>query len=302
MGITQKSNMINQLPNVAVLLATHNPPGFIDQQIESIKRQFGVKVKIYWGDYGSSKETKNHIRILLNDIEFIEFEIRNPGPAKNFFELLKNADEEYISFSDQDDIWLPNKLFYQVNQLKKTPHIPSLTHSTAQILKNGKVIPRKSLCLDHKFNSLALSNCCQGCTLMINSAAKKVILDSLPEKIIWHDWWMGLVISVTGIIHYSPHTEVLYRIHHSNTIGIPSNLKKILLSIKRPSGLVSFQIHQILKNYSINGKILNQELTLINDLTSNSIMRRLNANIRVKKREALLQYLLRRILWTIKKP
>ena len=26
-----------------------------------------------------------------------------------------------------------------VNQLKKTPHIPSLTHSTAQILKNGKV-------------------------------------------------------------------------------------------------------------------------------------------------------------------
>ena len=302
MGITLKSNMINQLPNVAVLLATHNPPGYIDQQIESIKKQFGVKVQIYWGDYGSSKETKNHIRTLLNDIRFKEFQIRNPGPAENFFELLKNANEEYISFADQDDIWLPNKLFYQVNQLKKTPDIPSLTHSTAQILKNGEVIPRKSLCLDHKFISLALSNCCQGCTLMINSAAKKAILNSLPEKIIWHDWWMGLVISVTGIIHYSPHTEVLYRIHSSNTIGIPSTLKKMLLSIKRPSGQISYQVHQILENYPINGKILNQELTLINGLTSNSIMRRLSANFRVKKSEVLFQYLMRRILWILKKP
>jgi rhamnosyltransferase len=295
--------MSKQSPNVAVLLATHNPPKFIEQQIESIKNQIGVNVQIYWGDYDSSVETKNYIRKLLKSVQFQEFDIKNPGPAENFFELLKKATEEFIAFADQDDIWLPNKLSNQVNQLKKTPLVPSLVHSTVQILKDEQLTPRKPICSEHKFFSLALSNCCQGCTLMINSVAQRKILNSLPEKIIWHDWWIGLVVSSTGVVHYSKQVEVIYRIHNSNTIGIPSTFNKIFLAIRRPSGQISWQINQILKSFQKIEGASSQDIALIRCLISESFIMRLKGNLELIIREGIFsQNLLRRILWTIKRP
>ena len=76
------------IPVVDVLLATHNPTEFVIEQIDSIKSQVGVKTKIYWGDYGSSKQAKEFVRNLLTDMDFMEFQVQNPGPAENFFYLL----------------------------------------------------------------------------------------------------------------------------------------------------------------------------------------------------------------------
>jgi glycosyltransferase involved in cell wall biosynthesis len=295
--------MVNQIPTVAILLATHNPSDYIIEQIESIKKQIGVEIRVYWGDYGSSEETKKCIRNLLSNVDFKEFEINKSGPAENFFELLKNANEEYIAFSDQDDIWLPNKLNDQVNLIKKSPSTPSLAHSTSQILKNKKIIKRKSLCAEHKFISLALSNCCQGCTLMINSKAQTLILDTLPVNIVWHDWWIGLLISAYGTIYYSTNCEVLYRIHNTNVIGIPGRFRKITNSIRRPSGLVSYQISQALNILKGSLMISNEEFALVHGLTSNSLKERLKSNFKVwQKSGSFSKDSMKRIYWTVRKP
>lgn len=45
---------IDSVPTVAVLLATHQPKSYIEEQIQSIQAQNGVKTKIYWGDHASS--------------------------------------------------------------------------------------------------------------------------------------------------------------------------------------------------------------------------------------------------------
>jgi hypothetical protein len=245
-----RSTPINQPPKVGVLLATNNPNSFIYEQIESIRNQQGVQTVIYWGDYNSSASTKNQVRSALNDLVFHEIEISLPGVASNFFELLKHSTEDFVAFSDQDDVWLPDKLISHVNLISTSSNIPALVHSNSILLEDGKLREKKIQCGTHTPLSLFFKNCCQGCTMTINSSARSVILNSLPPNILWHDWWMALVLSVKGKILFNKEIDTLYRLHASNTIGLPNFREKIFRFAKRPAGLISYQIEGILNTFS----------------------------------------------------
>jgi len=297
------SEALDTPPTVAVLLATNNPSNYVVEQIESIKKQEKVHVRIYWGDYASPQETKNRVRELLEGFDFHEFDINLPGPAENFFFLLKQTDEIYIAFSDQDDIWLPNKLYNQVKMLELYDEIPALVHSTSEVLFNGKRIKQKAKCQDHTIATLAVSNCCQGCTIMINKLAKDTVLSSLPNGIVWHDWWIGLVISLKGLILSSDEIEVLYRIHGSNTIGIPSFSKKLWNFLKNNSRPVSYQINQALDRFcesdSSNDPIFNN----IRSICSAKFSTRFFANMTdMRRRISIKEDVLRRVSWIIRQP
>ena len=292
-----------EIPLVAVLLATHKPTNFIEEQIESIKAQVGVNIRIYWGDYGSSVESKNFVRGLLGGLDFTEHAILEPGYASNFLELLSKTSEQYIAFSDQDDVWLPTKLQNQVVSLQEYHEQPSMTHSNPEILSGIERKVKASRCQNHDFSSLAFTNCSQGCTMMINSAARDKVLRSLPEGIVWHDWWIGLVISLTGKIYFSKEIEVLYRIHEGNAIGLPGWRKRIKEYIKRPPGQVSYQIEQAVLRFGSKNSIELREYSQIQDLCSEKFGIRLWANvIDTRRRAKFWEDKLRRVLWTLKRP
>ena len=296
-------NNLDVLPLVGVLLATHKPSRFIADQIESIKSQEGVRIRIYWGDYESPESEKEYVRGLLGDINFKEYQIYDPGPAANFFFLLKQASEEYIAFSDQDDIWMPNKLVNQVNLLHGNSEIPSLAHSNSEVLFKGKRIIKKSRCQNHDFATLAVTNCCQGCTMMINSAARETILSSLPEGIIWHDWWIGLVMCLTGRLYLSTETEVLYRIHEGNVIGLPKFSKRLRNFLQHPQGQISYQINEAIErfgNLEINDP---KSFQHIRNLTSPTMKIRFLSNMSHRsRRDNNLVDFLRRLAWVLKQP
>jgi rhamnosyltransferase len=293
----------NQFPQVAVLLATHNPDVYIDQQIESIISQVGVKVTIYWGDYGSTEPRKEYVRQILSNCDFKEFVVDLPGPAANFFLLLEASQEEYVAFADQDDIWLPNKLIQQVNDLMGLNDTPGLSHSTSDVLLGGERVKRNSICRGHDFSSLAYSNCCQGCTVMINSAARASILQSLPENLVWHDWWVGLIVSLCGKILYTNETQVLYRIHSNNSIGLPNRVMKFKRFLNRPSGLVAYQVLEALRRFESLYPQNRGEMKNIADCVSKEWKKRFIANLkRPRHRTNLVDELLHRISWVVKQP
>ena len=288
---------------MAVLLATHNPSKFIGEQIKSIAAQSGVRIRIYWGDYGSTDSCKAYVRDLLKDFDFREFKINCSGPAANFFFLLKQTNESYIAFADQDDIWLPSKLINQVNQLLEVGQYPALTHSTSEILLGSKRFERNSICLGHDFASLIFANCCQGCTMMINFDARRILLQSLPKNLVWHDWWIGLVISLTGIILYNRETQVLYRIHENNTIGLPRRILKLKRFLDRPTGNIEYQINEIVERfesvYPQNEKILRVILGCV----SKDWKKRFVANLKgPRRRSNLVEEVIHRISWIVKQP
>lgn len=291
------------IPVIGILLATHNPGSYIEAQIESIRNQVGVSLVIYWGDYKSSIKTKDLVRNLLKDFNYTEISIDRPGPAANFFELLRNCKENFIAFSDQDDYWLPNKLINQVNLIRKFPQTPSLAHSNIEILLDDRRVLRKSICNNHDVTTLLKRNCCQGCTIMINRSARDIILNTLPEKIVWHDWWIGIVISITGKIYKSDETEVLYRIHDRNLVGLPSAFQRFRNFLARDAGIVSYQIQEAINRFDDSLGIDLKAIQNFQNMISNDWKRRLLANLNSKRtRSNIIEDLAHRISWTLRKP
>ncbi len=110
---------------IAVLMPVYNGEKFLKKQISSIFNQKDVKVTIF---VSIDKSTDNSLELIkslkkkFNSIEIFSENLRYGSPTKNYFHLISNfrlRDFDYISLSDQDDIWYPNKLSKSVEILKK---------------------------------------------------------------------------------------------------------------------------------------------------------------------------------------
>jgi hypothetical protein len=236
-------------PHVAVLLATYKPFPFIAEQIESLKNQRDVDITIFWGDDGSSLEDVNKIEKLLDGASYMRFSSDRVGVSKNFLSLLKAADGfEYYAFCDQDDVWYSHKLITQVNLIDSSKHSICGAHSHPDILKNGLIKRNEVNCVASNLIFLSLTNCCQGCTLVFNKNARIAVLEALPKNVIWHDWWVALVIASQGELLKSEQPLVGYRLHSSNTIGRKTFVIKATRILFSQRGLRLYQIEDLLKN------------------------------------------------------
>ena len=246
MSVANNLKEDSDLPVVAVLLATHNPTETIEEQLDSIFAQKSVKVKIYWGDDRSTEESKEYVRKLLTGKDYVEIKDTGIGATKNFLHLLRFPTEEYIAFSDQDDIWLAEKLIQHINLIKASSDLPALSHSNSMVLKNGKTSKKKSVCQDHTFYQLSWQNCVQGCTILLNSKAQN-LLNSVPQNyVLAHDWWVAQVISLHGKVFFNKNADTIYRIHSANDVGLPGNVERSKRVLLRASGLKTQQALEIL--------------------------------------------------------
>jgi glycosyltransferase involved in cell wall biosynthesis len=297
----------NSFPEIAVLLATHNPTSVIKEQIDSIYSQELVKVKVYWGDDRSNEETKTYIRSLLAGKNYVEISDTGIGATKNFLHLLRFPTEEYIAFSDQDDVWLPRKLAQHIQLLKNSSDLPALSHSNSLLLINGMKQTKTSVCSGHSFYELSWQNCVQGCTKVINSKLQK-LLNIMPQNyVLAHDWWIAQVASLHGLIFVNENKDTLYRIHPGNAIGNPGIMQRVKLSIKRTGGIQSKQALEILE-FNDNLHLLHyDEMELLKTywekINSGSILDRLIIAISDRKgRSAFIEDLWRRISLIIHSP
>ncbi len=297
----------NNFPEIAVLLATHNPTSVIKEQIESIYSQELVKVKVYWGDDRSNEETKTFIRSLLAGRNYVEISDSGIGATKNFLYLLRFPTEPYIAFSDQDDVWLPRKLAQHVQLLKNSSDIPALSHSNSLLLVKGEKQTKRSVCSGHSFYELSWQNCVQGCTMIINSKLQK-LLNLIPQNyVLAHDWWIAQVASLHGCIFVNENKDTLYRIHPGNAIGNPGILQRVKLSIKRTRGTQSKQALEILEHKNDLTRMHSGEIELLRTywekINSGSVLNRLKIALLDRKgRSSLFEDIWRRISLIIHAP
>ena len=307
MSVANNLHEDSDLPVVAVLLATHNPSETIEEQLDSIFAQKSVKVKIYWGDDRSTEESKEYVRKLLAGKNYVEIKDSGVGATKNFLHLLRFPTEEYIAFSDQDDIWLPEKLIQHINLIKDSNDLPALSHSNSMVLKNGKTYKKKSVCQDHTFYQLSWQNCVQGCTILLNSKAQQ-LLNSMPQNyVLAHDWWAAQVVSLYGKVLFNEKTDLLYRIHATNEVGLPGTLERIKKSLSGTSGTLSKQALEILGHEAAADNSKSEEIKVMEShweqLSSGSKRSRLKIAMTGKKaRKSALEDLWRRIILVIRTP
>lgn len=105
--------------SVAILLSTYNGEKYIKEQMDSLLAQTYPNIKIYIRDDCSTDNTLEILKTYEDDrIVLIEGE-KNLGYPGGFYELLRRCDEEdFYSFCDQYDVWLPEKIERAVDKLK----------------------------------------------------------------------------------------------------------------------------------------------------------------------------------------
>lgn len=216
-------------------MSSYNGEKYIKKQIGSILNQEGVDVSILIRDDGSSDSTPEILyRLAENDKRVKCLFENNIGVKKSFLKLVNLADTEvdYYAFSDQDDIWLRDKLSAAVQLLSQEDgEYPLIYGSAVSLFANGKVIGEQFNCSSLHFGNFLIKNYYPGCTMVFNKKLKELICLTDYKKLNpfpLHDHWLNLVCTVCGgkvIMDRTSH--ILYRQHNGNVVGDRGIIEKI---------------------------------------------------------------------------
>lgn len=224
------------MPEVDILLAAFNGEKFIAEQLDSIIAQTFKDFRIIIRDDGSSDNTPAIIESYADKypgiIEVIHDDIICRNPTKNFFQLMKHAKADYVMFSDQDDVWLKDKIARSLEAMKeaekKNPGKPVLVFTGMKVTDEKLNVINDFVPLNinlPKYNNLVSmfeENFVSGCTEMINRSIYENI-GEYNDLIVNHDWWTALYARACGVIAYVPEALMLYRQHEHNVIGYSEN-------------------------------------------------------------------------------
>lgn len=133
---------------LSVALCTYNGEKYIREQIESILNQTVPVDEIIVSDDGSTDSTLNILSEYTKSNHPIIQVLQNEytlGVRANFQSAVNHCHGDIIFFSDQDDIWLPNKVAETVNYLFQNSNICVAFSNGNLIDSNGQIIPSNDL-------------------------------------------------------------------------------------------------------------------------------------------------------------
>lgn len=236
---------------IDILLATYNGEEYVAEQIESILAQTHTNFRIIIGDDASRDTTPETIAQYLKkypDKFLFHQQHENVGTIQNFSMLAKFVEANYIMLSDQDDIWLPQKIEKTLAKMKALEKkygekIPLLVHTDLSVVDENLRLVHPSYWKygDHRPENCSLArvlshNNALSCSIMINRALLERAFP-IPAQAYMHDHWLNLVASAFGHVEWIPDKTVYYRQHRNNWIGARPSVKTkeiySLLSDKR---------------------------------------------------------------------
>ncbi|WP_296876975.1 glycosyltransferase [Thomasclavelia sp.] len=225
---------------ILIMMSTYNGEKYINKQVDSILNQKTcLAINLLIRDDGSTDNTPDILKEYASQYKNIEIVLdRNIGCNRSFFKLIQLAkDFDYYAFSDQDDIWLENKIQSAINEIDKLDsNIPILYGSSSYIMKNeistGKETRKKIRPIN--FYNTIIQNFLPGHSQVMNRAMIDILKQSKNinfDKIYMYDYWICNVAAIFGNIIFDNNSHTLYRMHDQNVLGYGNN--KINWTINR---------------------------------------------------------------------
>jgi glycosyltransferase involved in cell wall biosynthesis len=232
-------------PRVEVLLATHNGQQFVREQIDSLLGQDYANLTVLARDDESTDGTQDVLKEYAlrfpDRFRVLELAGGNGGILNNFLSLMKASTADYVCFSDQDDVWLPNK----VNRTKRMmddmerkwgAHTPLLVFTDLRVVDQNLDTLYPSfwghMGIDpewaNNLGKLLANPTVTGCTTLINHKMAE-LATRMPLEGALHDRWIGFLASAMGKTAFLRDQTVLYRQHGSNAVGIGANQRSTSL-------------------------------------------------------------------------
>ena len=214
-------------PLVAICMATFNPPlGLFIAQIKSIIEQNHKNwICIINDDCSPQNVYEEILKVVSRDKRFkVSRNSQRLGFYHNFERCLERVPESanFIAFSDQDDIWYPEKLSSCLEAFQTDT---TLVYSDMDIVtRDGQIIShtywttRKNNYTD--FTTLLFANTVTGAASVFRASLLRHILP-FPKRIgdSFHDHWVACVALAVGTIGYVDKPLYAYRQHSSNVLG-----------------------------------------------------------------------------------
>lgn len=283
------------MPRVDILLPTYNGADFLEAQIDSILNQTHTNIRLIVRDDQSQDQTVAIIeKYVVRDprVVCIYEPPTNLGLVKSIEYLLQISDAPFIMFSDQDDVWFPEKVALFLKQATAMDkNSPLLVHSDCYVTdQNLKILKRflRKKPFHYGLKNSLFHYYVQGSSTMINQKLKEESLP-FPENVYLHDRYLHIVSEIKGERVYFDTPTMYYRQHNQNLVGSQSTFKKIIRNLNWDQKFYLFQDKALLLSIYRNKYPENDLLGIYECLTGNDI-NRLNKAILIYKNKISLRF------------
>lgn len=220
--------MVDNKKLVSIAMATYNGAKYLEEQLNSIINQTYKHIELVIVDDCSKDETVQIIEAFQVAYPFIQLYQNkvNSGVTKTFEAAIKNCKGFYIAISDQDDVWMKDKIEVLVHEIGN--------HDA--VYANSLLVDDKGKSLGKSFASIMnmktyysgapflLSNSVPGHSILMKHEFVNKIFP-FPEKMFF-DLWIGFCAAGNNGIKFVDKELVHYRQHDFNTIGTRDSKNK----------------------------------------------------------------------------
>jgi len=232
----------------SVALCTYNGANYISQQLDSIANQTMVVDEIVVCDDGSTDDTINKVEAFKTahpsiDVG-IEINKQKLGVCANFDKTIHQCTGDIIFLSDQDDIWLENKVETVLDWFETHPQMSVVLTNGYFINSQGESFADKKTFDAVGFNEEGLKYFNMGFALemflLINRATGaamafrksfipefKIVANAKPgDNSPLHDEIIALTAVAKGVLGLIEEPLFKYRIHSSQQVGLLGGIEK----------------------------------------------------------------------------
>ena len=203
--------------SVSVCIASYNGEKYIIEQVESILPQLEEHDEIIISDDGSTDSTREIVKGLIGKDSRIKL-IDGPcvGYASNFFNAIDHASNDVVFLSDQDDIWVENKVEKVLEVFDKDPECTTVLHKMytfhEDINEKGEEIV---VTYKKGFNKNVLFSSYWGCCMAFKREFIKKFYP-IQQPCLSHDQIIGLASERNGKTVFLEDQLIYHRIHKKN--------------------------------------------------------------------------------------
>ncbi|MBQ4207418.1 MAG: glycosyltransferase family 2 protein [Clostridia bacterium] len=205
---------------ISVALAAYQGEDYIEAQLRSILPQLEQGDEIIVSDDKPGGATERIVRrVMADDPRVIYVEGKGQGVVANFVNAIRHCRGDKIFLSDQDDVWLPDKVRRVMD---------AFDAGATLVLHNAYVTDKDLNITDYSFFALRgskpgfvrniVKNSYMGCCMAFDRKLLKKIMP-MPKHLPMHDQWIGLMGEMYGKVTFLDAPLIYYRRTGNNVTG-----------------------------------------------------------------------------------
>ena len=225
----------NSSDSLSVAMCTYNGAAYLAAQLQSLAAQTRVPDELVVSDDDSRDGTRAILEEFAARAPFpvrLYFNEQNIGSTRNFEQVIGFCEGDIIALSDQDDVWLPEKLQRLCAALEVAPDA-GLAFSDAEVVDEDlrPLGQRLWQCFNfgpaeqelfrrgRAFDVLFVKNVVTGTTMAFRAQFRELVLPIPALSSAIHDGIVALMIAAVADVVPVSEPLVLYRKHTGQQIG-----------------------------------------------------------------------------------